>query len=47
MKVAEEPGISPAGKGEEESLFGRSGGEGEGPREEEFGAGREAFHPTE
>lgn len=47
MKVAKEPGISPAGKGEEESLFGRSGGEGEGPREEEFRAGREALHPTE
>ena len=47
MKVAEEPGISPAGKGEEESLFGRAGGEGEGPREEEFGPGIEAFNPTE
>jgi hypothetical protein len=47
VKVAEEPGISTAGKGEEESLFGRSRSEGERPREEELGAGREALHSSE
>ena len=47
MKVAEEPGISTASEGEEESLFGRSRSEGEGPREEELRAGREALHPAE
>lgn len=47
VKVAEEPGIGTAGKGEEESIFGWSGGEGEGSGEEELRAGREALHPAE
>ena len=47
VKITEEPGVSSTGKREEEGLFDWSGGEGEGPGEEELGDGREALHPPE
>lgn len=47
IKVAEEPGISAAGKGEKEGILEWSWGEGEGLGEEELRVGRKILHPTE